>query len=286
MIGKRFIGIFGLLALLAAPCCKTISSLIHDGNVIARVGDHKLFADELTAYIPDGIPAEDSAALAMQYIHSWASGWLLQDLAEKQLSKAEKDVSRELEEYRRTLLRYRYEQKFVNQRLDTAVTAAQIDRYYEEHPDHFVLETPIVKARFLYIAEDSPNRAVLRRKMASEKEEDRMAADSIAFSSALRYTDFGDAWIDIVTLAREMGADPMSLLSRMRDGYIEIPDDRGNVNVAYISAMLRSGQPGPVAYYRGRIKDIILNSRKQALLTSLEQDLLEKARTQEDFEIY
>ena len=53
---------------------------------------------------------------------------LFMDMAETELSKGEKDVSREIESYRRSLLKYRYEQKYVNQRLDTAVTEADIEK--------------------------------------------------------------------------------------------------------------------------------------------------------------
>ena len=71
------------------------------------------------------------------------------EVAEKELSKSEKNVDKELEDYRRSLLKYRYEQKYVNQRLDTAVTDAQIEKYYEAHIETFKLSLPIAKARFL-----------------------------------------------------------------------------------------------------------------------------------------
>ena len=84
-------------------------------------------------------------------------------MAETKLSKSEKDVSRELEDYRRSLLKYRYEQRFVNERLDTAVLTKDIEAYYEAHKDLFVLDVPILKARFLDIMPDSPNYDRIRR---------------------------------------------------------------------------------------------------------------------------
>ena len=105
-------------------------------------------------------------------------------------------------------------------------------------------------------------------------------------SSALRYTSFGGKWIDLVKLSREFGVDYGTILSSMKDGVVEIPDGNGNVNIAYISSMMKAGTTGPVEYYRERIKDIILSTRKQALLSSLERDLLENARSQENFVVY
>ena len=40
------------VAVAALPSCKAISSLIHDGEVVARLGDHKLYRSELDDVIP------------------------------------------------------------------------------------------------------------------------------------------------------------------------------------------------------------------------------------------
>ena len=49
---------------------------------------------------------------------------------------------------------------------------------------------------------------------------------------------------------------------------------------------MRAGQTGPVEYFEEQIRDIILSTRKQALLSRLERDLIENARNQENFVIY
>ena len=269
-----------------ALSCDRVQSIIHDGEVVARVGKHKLYSSELNAYIPNGISPEDSTRLALQYINTWASDLLFLDVAEKELSKSEKDVSVELEDYRRSLLKYRYEQNFVNQRLDTAITAHQIESYYDSHTGTFTLTLPIVKARFLSISKDSPSLATLRKKMSSEDPVELAEADSIAYSTAMKYTDYDGAWIDVTTLAREFGVDYVQLLSKVKGGFIEEDDGKGNLNIAYVASMMKEGETGPVEYYDARIRDIILSTRKQSLLNGLEQDLLTKAKSQENFEIY
>lgn len=259
---------------------------MHDGRVVAKVGSHKLYAPDLEAYIPDLASPEDSMRLALQYINSWASDMVFVDVAEKELSKNEKNVSKELEDYRRSLLKYRYEQKFINQRLDTAITSAQIEKYYDSHIDNFRLQIPIAKALFMCISADSPNLSIIKKKMMSHNAQDRIEADSIAHYSALRYTDFSGKWVDLVRLSREFGTDYGTILSGMKNGMIEIPDGNGNLNIAYINDMMRAGQTGPVEFYHERIRDIILSTRKQALISGLERDLLENARDKEDFVIY
>lgn len=278
-----------VIVLLAMTSCETITSFVRDlryGQVVAKVGNHKLYASELAAYIPDSASPEDSTRLALQYINTWASDQLFTDVAERELSKAEKNVDIELEDYRHSLLKYRYEQKYVNQRLDTAVTRAQIEKYYDDHSANFKLSLPIAKAVYMNISEESPNLEIIKKKMRSDKPEMRIEADSIAFSSAFRYTDFGDKWIDLVTLSREVGTDYGTLLSLVKDSYVELPDGNGNLNIVYFFSLMKAGQTGPVEYFEEQIRDIILSTRKQALLVRLERDLIENARNQENFVIY
>ena len=278
-----------LLLLAAVPAvfsCQFVSSFVHDGEVVAKVGKHKLFASDLADLIPHGLDKADSTSLALQYINNWASDMLFMDMAGNELTKAEKDVSREIESYRSSLLKYRYEQKYINQRLDTAVTADEVDRYYESHMDQFRLARPIVKARFARMAADSPNLAAVRRDFAAQYDEDMVVSDSLAYASALRYTDFGKRWVDIVTLAREFDVDHLTLAASVKNGNVEMTDSRGNVCIAHISGMIRAGETGPVEYYEDQIRDIILSTRKQVLLNALERELIEKARTDEIFVIY
>lgn len=283
---KRLLILLALAAVL--PACKSVSSFVHDGEVVAKAGKHKLYAAELEDFIPGGTRPEDSTRLALQYIDKWATEMLFMDMAEAELSKGEKDVTREIESYRRSLLKYRYEQKYVNQRLDTAVTAEEIEKYYQDHPDQFKLSRPIVKARFARMSGDSPNLSAVRKNLLSEgpDDDDQVVSDSLTYASALRYTDFGNDWVDIALLAREFEMDYLTMQSQMKNGTIEQKDANGNIGIAYVSAMMKTGETGPVEYYEDEIREIILSTRKQSLLSGLEQELIEKARTQENYVIY
>ena len=284
---SRRIPAFAIVALLALlPSCKAFQSFIHDGEVVAKLGEHKLYLSELEKVIPNGISPEDSAGLANLYINSWATGKAFQDIAEQKLSKEEKDVSKELEDYRQSLLRYRFEQRFISERLDTTVSAKEVNEYYEAHKDNFKLERPILKARFMKISEDSPNLQKIKKLMSSDKVGDVTAADSLAFNSAQRYVDCSDTWIDAATLAGDFGVDYIEMLSKKNGKFIEIKDGDGFLHVAFIADMVKAGDVPPEEYSEERIKDIIISGRKHKLLTTLEQDLIEDAKAKEKFEIY
>lgn len=279
--------LFVIAGLLILQSCNFISGLIHDDKLVASVGKQKLYVSDIASIIPEGTSPEDSVNMALQYINSWASEILFSKVAEEQLSKAELDVSKEIEDYKRSLYKYRYEQRYINDRLDTVISSSQIEQYYKSHIELFRLDVPIVKARFLDIMQESPNLEILKSKMSSEDYIDLEQADSLAYSSALKYIDTSDKWVDMVTFARNFGVDYGTLLSRMDShGFIEIPDERGDVKIAYICDIQKAGTISSLEYSTERIRDIIISSRRHALLSSLEQELLDNAKEKKKLMIY
>ena len=284
-------GLFILLLLVTASCqlvhrvSDSAAELFGD-EVVARVGDHRLLRSALASYIPAGVSAEDSVGLSQQYIQAWAEELLFLDMADAQLSKEEKDVSLELEEYRRTLLKYRYEERYINERLDTLISDEEVRTYYQDHQDRFRVDRPLLKARYMVIPSNSRSLKTIKALMASEDAAETLAADSLAFTAALRYVDSSDNWMDAILLAREMGTDEVSLMKALRNRFIEIPDDAGNLRVAYIADMVRKGDPAPLEYCAERIREIILSARKHDLVSGLERDLLMDARNKGKFVIY
>ena len=285
------LALIALVALAAVSCrmagrFRDAGQELFRGEVVARAGDHKLHRSQLESYIPAGVSPEDSARLASGYITAWAEDLLMMDMAEKQLSKKERDVTEELEEYRRNLLKYRYEQLYINQRLDTLVTDREIEQYYKDNPQKFRLDRPVVRARYMIIPANAKGLKVLRRRMASEEDDEVTEMEQITATAAIKYADQSDTWMDIISLAQELGTDYNTLLGAINNQWVELPDDSGNLRIAYITEMVREGKTAPLEYCRGRIRDLVLSARKHDLQNQLEQSLLEDARKNNKFVIY
>ena len=283
----RYLGLTALcLSIFLTGACTLVSSVLHDDEVVARVGDSKLYKSELEKVIPDLISPEDSARLAARYIYSWAMDRLYSQVAERELSKTEIDVSQELEAYRLSLVKYRYEQRYIADRLDTLVTAEQIEEYYKAHQEDFSIKRPLLKVRFLDIMKDSPSRDRILKLMQADDYNELQQLDTLARTSALRYFDNSDTWMDAADIAREFGMDYQSMLSRMSNSMIKVePEDRGDMIVAYVCDILRSGT-APIDYCSSSIRDIIISTRKHELVKGLEQDLLDNALESKQFVIY
>jgi hypothetical protein len=143
-----------------------------------------------------------------------------------------------------------------------------------------------MKARFLSIYADSPGLEPIRKRMSSSDVEDLVEADSLAYSSAMKFTTWNDEWIDVSELSMEFGMDYQTFLEQVRGNWVEKKDTTGLVRLAYISEMKRTGEMAPIEYSAPSIKDMIVSARKQELVNGLEQDLLNDARENGKFKIY
>lgn len=277
---------FKFIFLCAAATTVISCSFMHDDQAVARVGKTTLYKSEMDRYIPAGLPAADSIVLARQYIKAWASELIMNAMAEEQLSKDELDVTRELKDYRSSLLKYRYEQHYISDRLDTAVTQAQIEEHYKANPSLYTLSIPIAKARYLRIPKTSPMKDKLKKLMASDKEEDLYLLDSLSYSNADKFTRYGDRWVDMVTIARDYGTDYGTLIAAINDRYIVIEDEQGMEHITYLATYIHSGKVPPLDYCSDKIREVIVSQRKYQLSKTLEQDLLEDALEKGKFVIY
>lgn len=282
----KHIVIPAILCAALTASCTFFQSIVHDDEVVAKVGRQKLYRSELEPFIPEGVSSLDSTNLSLAYIESWATGIIFSDKAMEQLSKEEQDMTAEIESYRRTILRFRYEQRYVADRLDTLVSEEQISDFYEAHPELFSLERPILKVRFIDISKAAEQKDEIIAKMGSRNPDELVEAEDLAFFNAIRYFDSSDTWMDAAILAREFGTDYGTMLACLSQNYITFDEtDRNDVKVAYVCAIQRSGL-APLEFCSEKVRDFILNGRKRDLLTDLESRIVQDAKRSGHFVVY
>lgn len=268
----------------AISSCRLYDSLFK-GDVVARAGRDVLYRSDVDALNITGFSPEDSARIVERYIVSWAKSRLLLDMALSQLSKADRDVEAQLEEYRQQLLVYRYEQQYVEQRLDTAVTDQEYMDFYEANPASFVTHVPLMKGWYIKVSDDSPNLNPIKSIYRSRVEEDRDRLGQLCYTSAEKYYFFED-WVGLDAVVEGAGLDVQEL-ARVLDNRSFIEKNfLGYTYLISVDDYVPAGSLAPYEYCRERIRNHILNRRKQELIASLERNLLNDAIVSEKFVIY
>ena len=263
-----------IIAALLVSSCSFYDSVVK-GDKVAQIGRAALYKTDIEKVIPKGIPAADSANLARQYIDSWAIKQLMLQKAEEQLPKGEKDVAQLLEDYRTQLLVFRYENKFVEERLDTLVSDREMEEYYNTHTYSFVGKNGVFKGRLVKMQNSSPNLQVMR-KLAKERDIEKLEAfEQLAYNSAYKYSDYNNSWVDLNIVAKEVGVS-LEQLQQVLDKEKLAAEIKDTVytNVLQVLEYIPAGETTPLEFNSGKIKEIIISRRKQELLSNLQRDIL------------
>lgn len=277
------LGILILFVILFSSC--RLYDRIFNGEVVARVGTHILYKEDIEKLNITGFSPEDSIRIVTQYIHSWAKDNLLLDMAQTQLPKNDKDVEKQLEGFRQQLLVFRYEKQYVEQRLDTLVSEQQYQEFYENNEKSFIVTTPLLKAIVIKIADNSPYLSQIKSLYRSAKEEDLAKLEQLCYSSAEYFHSYMD-WVEMGVIAQKIDSD-ISACESLLGGksYIDKTENGYNYLVS-IMEMIPEGEIAPYEYSREKIKDIVINRRKQELVLSLERNLLNDAINSNKLIIY
>ncbi|MDE5610715.1 MAG: peptidyl-prolyl cis-trans isomerase, partial [Odoribacter sp.] len=130
---------------------------------VAQVFESVLYQSDIAPFIPKGTVSEDSILMAKNYIRNWVTQKLLLHKAIENLPSEELHIRKLVEDYRQSLIIHQYKQKLIEQRLEDDISDEEIKKYYTEHENNFILATPIVKAVFFILPQNTPNLKEVRQ---------------------------------------------------------------------------------------------------------------------------
>ena len=258
-----------ILALILTSC----SVFVDNGEPVAKVGVHVLTLEELQKNVPDYLDETDSALWADDYIKKWIQRELLLMKAEENLGPGMKDVSQELEEYRNSLIVYRYKNELMKQKMDTTVKETDVQDYFSKNKESFILNQNIVKAIYIKIplAVSSPEN--IKELCASNDPEKQARLNEYCMTYAKAYDRFNDQWIaaDLVLANTPVETtNQQSILQKNR--FIE-SSDMNYYYIVFIRDYRLSGQVSPVEYVYNDIRNLILSKQKIQFLKQIEKDI-------------
>ena len=124
--------VIGLMMILTLASCQ--DSINGNGDkIVATVYDKILYQSDLQDVLYEGISFNDSLVRTKAFIDKWIRRQLLIHQAENTIDKSELDFSRQMEDYRNSLIIYKYESMLVEQNLDTVISEEEIEKYLKDN---------------------------------------------------------------------------------------------------------------------------------------------------------
>ena len=268
--------IYGVLSmLLLFSCGRGVQDV--GADVLVSVEGHSLLRSEVESVIPRTLSSADSLLMAESYVKKWVKDVLVYDVAEENLGEEMADVERLVEAYRHSLIRYRYQEQLVRERLSAEIRESDVLNYYETNQKKFELKTNLVKGLFLKVPIDAPGLTDLKRWYKSDDASAVEKIDKYSLQNAAIYDYFYDKWMDFEDVMENIPmqlSNPSAYLKANKT--LEVSDS-SYCYLLNIRDYIPAGQIAPYDYVQPQIMDMLLAQRKQKFLRDFEEELYNDA---------
>jgi len=276
MIRKTILILLILLSLGACDIFKKKST----EKPIARVFDKYLYKSDLTDILKKAKTMEDSIDLQSEFVNYWVRRELLLNKAELNLSNEDKNFQKQIEEYRASLLIYKYEEMMMNQKFDTVINEQQKFEYYNSNKATFLLNHPIAQLQYIIINNSNKDLAVIANLFAIGGEDKFDQLERSVYNNVEKFDLSAKTWQNI-------NAFDNRITSSYTTGknYYEFSDSVYTY-LYKIRNYKAINDTAPFEYILNDIDALILNKRRILFFKNLENDLYQNAIKYNHFEIY
>ena len=275
-----------LLTAVIASCVSCIRKPEQEtGEIIARAYDKVLYKTDLEPIITGSIAPSDSMTKVNSFIDQWLRQQVLLHKAEANLDEEKKDVEKQLEEYRKSLLIFNYEREYISQRLDTTVSQDEIEAFYNHHQDDFILKKNIIKVNFITLDRKSPKLEKVRNWFRSETARDKKLLEEYAVQYSIKYSFNDTDWTLFDDLLHEI---PIKLYDEeqyLRNNRFVETQDSSYIYLVNIKGFKIKDNVSPLNFETDNIRNMILNQRKLTLIEAMENNIYNEAAKRGEVEI-
>jgi len=281
---KTFLSVI-LFLFLSSSCTKKGASVSNE-EPLAKAYDEYLFPSDLKGLLSSSFSAADSERVVNAYINTWIKNKVLAHKAEMNLSDDEKDVKKKLDEYRNSLLIYKYQTKLISERIDTTVTEAQLKEYYEKNKNNFELKKNLVQLTFVKIAENAAGLSQIKNLFRSSRFGDKEKLSVLCGKFANNFFLDDEVWLDFNEVIKELPIKNYDQEEFLRNNkFLEI--NEGNyIYLINIKAYRIKNSISLIEFERENIRAILLNERKLKLLKEIELNVMKEAELNKEIERY
>jgi hypothetical protein len=252
---------------------------------VARAYDQLLSWSDLRQVVPLEATVADSTAMADQYIEAWLKQQVVLHVAEQNLAAERLDMEAQLEDYRRSLVIFNYEQALVEQKLDTVVDLAEVERYYQEHEANFELKETIIRMRWFKVNElDKRELRKMEERFLRGTVDDLHELELWLANNGVSITDRTLSWTPRSTAMAELGLPASEAEAAFtKEGRQVIRTDHGAWFYDVVELRAQNSI-SPIGMVQADIRSILLNQRKIRLIEDMRSTIYSQAIENKDVE--
>ena len=245
---------------------------------MVKVNERTLTKEDVLSVLPKNISSADSLLWAESYIKQWVKDNLVYDVALQNLGDENRaEIDRLVDSYRRSLVRYRYQEQLVHERLSANITDEEKRNFYDENQDQFELDHSLIKGLFLKIPIDAPNLDEVKKWYRSTSEASIEKIEKYSVQNAVVYDYFYDKWVSFDEVFVNIPIQVTNENEFLRTHSFVETADSSYCYLLNIEEYVAKGKIAPFEYASTQISDMLVNQRKVQFLKNFEEELYNDA---------
>ncbi len=244
-------------------------------KVLAQVYNKQLLASDLEDLLPESYKKEDSTMIYNAYIENWLRDAVLMHEAEQKISQ-NIDIDKLVKDYRSTLILHNYEEIIVETQLDSTISNAELEQFYETNKGSYQLKNPLIRVQFMKIPVNANEIDQLDHWLSSEDKSDQLHLIEYCNTYAEVYYLNEEEWHEIQKIKRHI---PTNLFPNSTFTQIGLDIKRKDEQYKYylrVLDIIQKNEAPPIDYIEEKARQIILQRRKSKLLEEHREKLYDK----------
>lgn len=266
----RFLSYSALCLCLFGSCQQKVE---HGGKTpLVQVANRYLYQEDLNQVLPFGISSSDSVQFAKDFIRKWIEEQLLYEKAEHNV-RGDERIERMVADYRRTLILNRYEQYLILQKMNEELSEDELQQYYEDNKQLFILEEPIIKGVFIKAPQVASGLKDLKKWYKDSSDKALEELEKYAFRNAVIYDYFYDYWLPVSELENKIIVNLAEIGKDFETHRNIEAEDEDYCYLLHIEEHISKGEAKPYDLARNEIIDLLANKRRVEFMQQVKEDL-------------
>ncbi len=256
---------------------------------VARAFENYLYLPDIEGIVPKGSKPADSLKILNEYLTQWMQQQVIVHQALNNLDPKQIDFSKQIEDYKNSLIIYQYEKALIAEKLDTTVTEPQVEDYYNQNKKDFQLKNDIVKIIYVKVPDKAPNQDKIKGWINSADIKDREKLATYCYQNASNYFLNDGVWLMFDDVLKEVPIETFNqdlFLQNNNNRVMKIDDTTEYTYYLGIKGYMIKNSMSPISFEKENIKKIILNKRKMDLVEKMKLNSFEQAQLHNDVELY
>ena len=237
-------------------------------ELVLTYANENLVLDDIECNFPKGITAKDSLSWIEDFKKQWIRNQIIINKVEKELPNSELNIKSELLQYKADLLKFRFENYYIKNKINTQVSLDEIELFYDNNKNSLKVLNVLVKATYVEIPNTVKDRYKVKQWLPSKNEKYQEKLKVYCFQNAVVYDDFEGDWIELNILKR------LSDSKELRKSKLEInkviySKNESTTRYFLINEIIYKGSVMPLEYAKKEIVHMVINNRKSQIIEEL-----------------